>query len=363
MDLNSQLIFAFALATLGETLTPGPTLGLVFESKLSATKAQIGEMIAGITLANIIWVAVAILIVHTGNTWFDALAKPIIIYFGTAYLIYLASRRLLSSTVMLITNTDEINPTAQQTNNYFLTGFMAHFSNPLTIAYYATTYGLATIGQTFETKMVFGFIAISADLIIYALIGYFTYGDIEKHFRRPIFRFLAGFALFYLVAHTYTSSSPSVDLSITPETMIIMLIGFLLAAIFETSNQVKNRINKDNKMLWRIAKLWSVWFSVFAVVGAFYSLVSGASNSLIKLDDHIELYIRICIIFSTVLALSLSFLKAYGEIQDEQQTVSKNIEGCPVDCWQSSPLKSCLASFLLLVGVFILLWVSGFKIQ
>lgn len=362
MDINVALIITFALATLGETLIPGPTLALVFESRASATKKEVIELIAGITAANAVWVIVAIFIIYTGNTWFKETALPVLTYFGTAYLVYLASRRILSSSILFITGAAE-DTTHTSINGHFKTGFMAHFINPLTIAYYVTTFGLATMEQSIETKIGFGLIAIFSDLIVYTLIGCVSFGNIEIIFRKPFFRLLAGCALFYLIVHVYSNPSESEhNLSITPPIMIFMLFGFLCAAILEAYCQVKSRTNKSNSILWRISKLWSIWFSIFAVLGAFYSLLSEPHGSVFSLSDSMEVYFRICIIVATVLAITLSFVKSYGELQDEknQKTDSDSVSA---DCWHASPFGAGIASFMFLAAIFILMWVTDFKIQ
>lgn len=363
MDINTSLIIAFALATLGETLIPGPTLALVFESRLSRTKREIGELIVGITAANSVWVLAAIFIVFAGTTWLSDVAYPVLIHLGAAYLIYLASRRILGSSIQFITGASIESASISKGSRAFATGFMAHFVNPLTVAYYVSTFGVATSGQTIETKIGFGLIAIFSDLIAYLIIGYITFGNVESFFKRPFFRLLAGSALLYFVARVYSSTAGSdANITITPLIMAFMLIGFLAAAILEAYDHIVSRKGKSNVMLWRIGKLWGIWFSIIAVFGAFYSLLSNIHGSGFALGDSLEVYFKICIVVAAVMALALSFFKAYGEVQDEKNLSDSNT-AIPADCWHASPLKAGGASFIFLLAVFFLMWLTGFDIR
>ena len=124
--------------------------------------------------------------------------------------------------------------------------------------------------------MIFGVIAVLADFFIY---GFFasvpaTPGLPESHKGPLIIRLIAGLALFYLVAHVFSrqpESNPS--LSMSPEATLIMLLGFLCAAIAEAYRLVLSRKDKNNKMLWRVVALWGMWFSVAAIFGALYTLI------------------------------------------------------------------------------------------
>ncbi len=363
MDINTQLIITFALATLFETLIPGPTLALVIETRLSAGKKAVGETIAGVTAANIIWVFVAVFILYAGHSWFSAWGGQLITYIGTAYLMYLAARRILSSTVLWVAQYDEAYALLNKPKNFFVTGFMAHAANPLTVAYYITTFGLATAQQSVETKIAFGMVAVLSDLLVFGLIGFFKLGPLESFLRKPFFRLFAGMALFYLITHVFSSgSNTDTGLAITSLIVVLMLVGFLVAALYEAYHHVHLRQNKDNKVLWRIAKLWSVWFSVYAVFGAFYALVGGVSGSALDLGHDIEMRIRVCVIVATVIALALSFFKAYGELQDEQYQPSASTAVSP-SCLQAKLWFSGIISLAFLCGVFLLMTVTNFQVH
>ena len=86
-------------------------------------------------------------ILYPNASWFTEVSRSIILYVGPAYLIYLASRRILSSTMQLITSSTEALSANLKDHDYFLTGFLAHASNPLTITYYLATFGVATSGK------------------------------------------------------------------------------------------------------------------------------------------------------------------------------------------------------------------------
>jgi len=363
IEINLAIVFSFFIATLFETLIPGPTLALVTETRISSGRKNAIETVAGITVANIFWVIAAIFVLYAGNLWFEQWIRPAIVYFGTAYLIYLASKRILSSSIVFITGYSESQDSVSDSSNLFFTGFMAHAGNPLTIAYYIATFGIATSGQPLEIKVLFGLIAIFSDLLVYGIIAGKNIGEVENILKKPVIRLIAGCALFYLISLVY-SNQDNLDqsLTITPLIMIVMLIAFLLAALHVAYDNVRSRINKNNILLWRVAKLWSIWFSIYAILGMFYSLVSGIEGSALSFSDAIETRIRICVIVSMVLALVLSFVKSFGEVQDTQNANS-DLEPIRENCWQTSPIRVAIATLIILLAVFILMTVTNFNVQ
>ena len=361
--MDMKLIFIFAVAALFETVTPGPSMALVVESRASAGRRGAFITVLGITLANIAWVGCVILPLWFGSKWFAQWLVPVIRYLGTAYLIYLASRRMLSAVVQFITHRDDLQIVQRSRSHIFWAGFFAHAGNPLSIGYYLATFGVIVMGMSFAHATLYGLVPVVIDFVVFALLAMVVFGK-ARNFAGRWARLLAGLFLFYLVGHVY-SKSPTVDLgiSVTPLTTLIMLAGFFWAAIAESRAEVLLREGKNNKLLWRAVGLWGVWFSVAALFGGLYTLIGGFGVSAFSLDAVYEHRLRICFVVAAVIGSTLSLAKACGELQDDQSAQDLTLPAITPICWQTTPRSVGAFTFATLVAVYVLLTVTGFSVQ
>lgn len=362
MDLH--VFISFVLATLFETLTPGPTLALVLDTRIREGKEHAQITVAGITAANVLWVLVALFALYAGATWLKNGLSATVQFAGNAYLIYLASSRVLSSTVQLVVGQIDEAPASSKRSSLFKTGFFAHAGNPVTVAYYLATFSVATSGRPIETALNLGFIAVMSDLLAYGVLASINLGWINEFLKGPLVRLFAGLALLYLVAHVSSGlpkSNPNVMAS--SGSTLAMLGAFLGAAVVLAHNLVVTRREKDNKVLWRITALWGVWFSLAALVGAIYTMLLGFNNSALALGALIEHRIRICFVVAAVLATTLAFTKALGELQDERYPPTPGKQAALAVGWQASPLWVGCAVLGFLIAVFVLFTVTGFRVQ
>ena len=363
MEMYLPLILAFAIATLTETLSPGPTLALVLESRISAGRRAALLVVAGITTANTLWVIVSILALDLVHSLFGTSLTQLVICCGTAYLMYLASERLLSAVIHIITGCSEQDDKTPPRSSPFFTGIIAHAGNPLTVSYYVSTFGLATMEKPMLIKICFGAVAILSDFIIYGLMASVTFG-VNTHFlRAPFFRIAAGIALLYFITGVYSHQTPtSSGLAITSLTLLAMLGGLLFAAIRTAYGHVVRRKDMENKLLWRTVTLWSVWFTAFAAVGGFYSFVNGLDGSAMALSAGTETRLRICFVVAAVFSLALSFVKAFGEVQDAQSS-NLGSSSAVTRYWQASFWRSGVVAFTLLASLFVMMSLIGFKVE
>ncbi|MBJ2158263.1 LysE family translocator [Variovorax sp. IB41] len=360
--MDSKLILIFALAAFFEAVTPGPTMALVLETRTSAGIRGALLTVAGITVANIVWVACVLLLFLADAKWFGEWIGPFIKYFGAAYLVYLASRRLLSAVVQFITHRDDREIAKQSGANLFWTGFIAHAGNPLSISYYLATFGVVIMSMSLTEATIYGAIPIVMDAAVFVLLA-IAFGE-KKHLAGRWARLLAGLVLFFLVGHVY-SNSPALnsEISVTPLMTFIMLGGFFYAAIAESRSEVALRKDKNNKMLWRVVGLWGVWFSAAAIFGGFYTLIGGFAMSAFSLEAVQEHRLRICFVVAAVIGSALSFAKACGELQDDQATQPATGPAIKADGWQTSPYWIGAFAFGFLGAVFVLLTVIGFNVR
>jgi threonine/homoserine/homoserine lactone efflux protein len=359
VDIN--IFLAFATICIFEAFIPGPTLALVIETRVSSGKKAAMATVAGITIANVIWVAVALFVVFANAKWLpDGASVPIQIA-GAAFLVYLACRRLLSLAISLFSAQPKVDSSPPDPNKAYLTGFVVHFANPLSVAFYIATFSVIINGHTLNTAILFGAIPVLIDLALFTVLSTAPTGALA-YVPRWISRLLAGLLLLYLVGHAYSKSS-TISLSMTPLTALMMLVGFYVAAIAEAKYQVGLRKEGDNKLVWRTVALWGAWFSVAALLGGLYTLIGGFGVSTFALDHPTEHRIRICFVVAAVLATTLSFAKAYGELQDEKFPRKSDTKSTSIHDWRTAPLWVGGQVFGFLALTFILLWITDFSVN
>lgn len=364
-----QAVLSFAFATFVETLTPGPTLALVVETRTAKGPRAAHSVVLGITLANIAGVLVVLLARSvTLSVSFGETLKALGRDAGAAYLIYLASRRILSSALRFVTGTDATDryEPAKHDRQMFITGFLAHFLNPVTLPYYLSTFAAAASNLSVRIVLLLGAIPVLSDLIVYEIVA--TYWSRRDGFQMPavataIFRLLFGGALLYLVASTFSiGQQTSPALAISPVTTLLMLIGFLAGSIHEAHGWVVSRRECNNKLVWRIVSLWGVCFSVVTLVGALFTLIDGIDANAFGMTPTTKSRLRICFIVAAVIAASLNYAKAEGELQDERYPADSSKRAIS-PTWQAQPWPAGLVTVVFLAAVFALLALTDLRVQ
>lgn len=372
MELNPLVVFA--VAAFFETLQPGPTIALVFETRASAGKVAALKTVAGITVANIFWVILALLVLHSNATWFGDKVSPGIGFFGVFYLMYLASERLLASAVQFIANENEQVPTKTRKYSFFSAGFWAHAGNPLSVSFYLATFSLLVTGKSTDQALIYGSIPIVVDMVIFTLLASLYMPITKDHFPKGLIQLLAGLSLFYLVAHVSSNAQLSVAIAHEPSTTpvssvlfsplmaLTMLASFLLASISVANRFVQSRKGKENKSLWRVVSLWDSWFKVAALFGAIFALIGLFGPSSFQIDSAVDHRIRICFVVAAALAVTLSLAKSYGELQDGKFPGEVSGSAIDVNCWQASIWWVGVAALAILIIAFLLMTATGFRV-
>lgn len=359
--MDYTLIVAFAFATLAETLTPGPTLALILETRTKTANHGALYTVLGVAVGNVVWVLAAILLMSAAVS-LSAPIQQAIKYCGVGVLMSIASRRIISSSVEIIAG--DWAKCEGSSSGHFWAGFSAHASNPLTIAYYLSTFTAAVSGKSQNTIIAIAAIAIFSDLIIYSPIATLKFKALDKLLELHFIKMLAGVFLFYLTAHTLSPATPNeLAIALPPIVALTTLLGFLFAAIAEAYYQVKKRKGNNNKVLWRTVAAWGAWFSILALMGAIFTLIDGVASSRLGLEATVNHRIRICFVAAAVIAASLAFSKAFGELQDEQSPCKADDEPIKIQNWRGSPFAIGGVSFAILVAIFLLLMLTGFKVQ
>lgn len=357
------VVLGFSFLTLFETLLPGPTLALVLETRASASTENASRTVWGITLANLLWVVAAMVILYLPSyiSWSEL--ETYLLVGGAAYLSYLAARRLLAAMVFSLTRQAE-DPSMNDPKipakaaRYFLAGFISHGANPLTAAYYLGTFNVAAIKGGFALACVFGLIAVATDLAIYRAIAVSHSTKFDSTLKTPIFRLLtAGLLTFFVVS--LISRSDKLDFSVA---LVIVMAALWYAAIMEARRSVQMRSGLENAELWAVARLWGAWFTLYALIGAIYVMVNGVGlgQSALGFDSDTELQLRAVFLISGILGTSIVMAAIYGTLRD---MVFDRIEpgtGIQLTIWQASFGWSALGAICILAIFFLLLVLSGF---
>jgi threonine/homoserine/homoserine lactone efflux protein len=375
--IDATAIGTFAVATIFETLNPGPTLGLVVALAVAFKTRKVAlNAVVGIGAANAAWAAMVFFAFKSG--FVTGLVASLIQYFSAGYLVYLASRRIISSMVKLIayphhvssleaTTTAPANMTALSALG---AGFSAHALNPLTPPYYVGPFYAATLGSI-QATVICGSIAVLSDVVIYGLIVQLIWlmkTEVSKEISLDEYPLLAiavqlaaGMTFLFLVAHVFSATKVDSRISITAVTTMCMFLGFFAAVIHEVYRFVLGRKGMDNKTLWRLVAMWGTWFSVATVAGGILALYQALSTENVSIDSTVEHRLRICLVVAATLAMACTFAKAFGELQDEQV---KAVNGNAVDLttWHSAPWRAGLAVGALLALVYGALWLTDFSV-
>jgi threonine/homoserine/homoserine lactone efflux protein len=364
VELKSVLLFG--LATLVETVNPGPTLALVLSTAISAGRRNALYAVLGIGFANAAWALLVFAL--SGLSSGTPLLLSLFQLFAAGYLIFLASQRIISAAVEMISSHRDVS--SKQPNSRgsawgpFAHGFIVHASNPLTPPYYFGPFYAVTLGSWKET-VICGGIAAFSDLIVYGLVVLWIakQGVVRKISVAPYLRLFAGLLFLFLVAHVFSVDKANSTISVSVVTTIAMFFGFLAAVLSEARRFVLIRKGAENTLLWRITGMWGTFFSIATVMGGIFTLYQVLDGSTEKLDLVIEQKLRICFIVSAILAAGLAFAKSFGEVQDKQHPAGASAIGIDPQSWQANPIRSALVAVLTLVLLLFSLVITDFSVK
>ena len=318
MSENILLIFAFAAITLIETLSPGPSMLLVIQARSSSdNRWQAFKIVLGILIANLAWVGCLLFALYSDSTSIQDFPVTVLIYFGMFYLVCLGTKRLCTSTSSLIFQCKGGSKQPNKNKN-LINGVIGHAFNPLTISYYVSTLGIVAISTPKNVVVIFCAIAVLADLLVYSAIALTTLPKcLNAVIRSRYFSLGAGLVFFYLVSLLLGNLPGDESFTINMQWIQLTMLGGVLAgATASAHEQVISRRGMENKMLWRIARLWGVWFSIFAIMGAIYTVVNG-DQAVLALDEQTDVRLKACFIIAAIFAFACSLAKGLGDVMDE----------------------------------------------
>ena len=142
-------VAAFAFATFGESINPGPTLAALVQARTRSWQEAWGVVI-GVALANIVWVIIVVLLRSFASelpSWPEA--EPLLKAFAALILVFIATRaaawpRSQELRLFLRNWTTPLAAAPAIGARSFAAdvrrGFVVHFLNPLSLTYYFGAY-------------------------------------------------------------------------------------------------------------------------------------------------------------------------------------------------------------------------------
>jgi threonine/homoserine/homoserine lactone efflux protein len=143
-------VIAFAVATFGESINPGPTIGVLVSAR-TRSRLEAWGAVAGVTLANIVWVIIVVLLkLFASQLPTLPEAEPLLKAFAAFILVFMATRAAAGAAITGIETYILGNwgtppakdpaigarPFASGLRN----GFKFHFVNLLSFTYYLGAY-------------------------------------------------------------------------------------------------------------------------------------------------------------------------------------------------------------------------------
>ncbi len=365
--MDSHAVLLFSIATLFETINPGPTLAFVLATLATSQSRRIAFLsVAGIAVGNVLW-AFAVFWLN-----YPQLANSTIVWilqqFSAGFLVYMASRRIISVCVEWISRSGARQPTTPSrevskasASAAFFGGLSVHALNPLTPPYYIGPFFAATTG-TIQGTLVCGSIAVLFDAVFYSLVvlAYLKLSWLSRYER--LSRFVAGLFFLFLVARVFSADPSDPNIAVSVSTTIAMFIGFLVAVVREVLASVRAREGKDNRVLWRIVGMWAALFSITTIIGGIFTLYQ-ALGPLPSPTNLMTQQLRICFTVSAIIATALAFAKSFGELQDEKPIGSKKENAANPSSWQANPIPSGIVVLLFLASLFACLAITGFSVK
>lgn len=141
--MNFGKEITFAIATLGETVNPGPTLAVLMAACFIGRRQAWGVAV-GVLAANCVWLALSVMVGAAILT--NQIAVQIFTILGATALVYLATRGLINNTLSFFflgpagANTPPHAAGQPRFGLGLQQGFLAHLMNPLSFTYYSGLY-------------------------------------------------------------------------------------------------------------------------------------------------------------------------------------------------------------------------------
>ena len=360
-------LFAFGLATFGETINPGPTVGAVVSAR-ARSRRQAWGVVIGITIANIVWVIAVLVFSELFAS--QLLSSPYAVGFLKALaalvLVFIATRAAVSAVVTgvdaYISNTWGAPPfkDSGSLRSGTVKGFMVHLANPWTATYYLGAYS-GSLAIDPSLALVFALVAVLVDFLAYAVLASFPVSARFANspmifvFQR-VFALIAGFAMLFLVARVFAIDRGD---QLHGLRNLAMLLGFLAGAIYTAEEFAALYGGQKNKLLWRGLLVWQSAFGIFAIIGAFLSVLVRMDPNSVGIPTSWISEMAICALVAAVATVALSYARARGEMLDEAATVQS-----PNLARTKSVNGPKLVFPLLIVGLILLsafFFVSGFS--
>jgi hypothetical protein len=373
-------VAAFALATLGESINPGPTLGALASARAHSKREALG-VVAGVALANIAWVIIVVLLKLFASQlppWPEA--GPVFKALAAFILVFVATRTSASA---VIAGTESFvfqnwgAPIATTSaggvrsfDGGVRTGFAVHFTNPLSLTYYFGAYS-GTLAHDPSLAVAFAFVAVLVDLLVYGALAYLSVDRVlppspAVFAAQRIFAVAASFAMLFLVAQVFAiEKDHNVPSELHGLRNLLMLMGFLAGTIWEAETVAVRYGGTKNKLLWRGVLVWQSAFGAFAIMGTFLSVLGRIAPDSLGIGKSLISAMAICSLVAAVATVALSFARARGEMLDEAEIArsARQIQYLARTRSLNSPKFVFPALFAGLVLLFAFFAFSGFSDQ
>ena len=361
--MDWHVLSAFIAAAVWEALIPGPSIALLVDTRARLGSEGALSFVAGITVANLAWVLITFYLIYSKP---DVLvlrsavesARSILSLVAVPCLTFIASQRILLSMVELVTRQDvEAQPNAAKVQGMFLSGLIAHALNPLSFGFYLASFYTLISHMPLEQGIWFGAIPIVVDSSVFTIIGFVPI-PLKKYFPKWLVRLtplLSGLAVMWIVGFISTKQAGTAIYGETTE--LLMLGAFLLAALGLARRLVIAQKERSSRLLWRVVAVWDSWFKVTAVFGAILGFAFSSESHL-----QFERDIRLCFVVAAVIASSLTFAKAFGELQQERfPTPAEREIAINLKSWRASEVWVGIATIVFLMFAFLLFLITDFR--
>jgi threonine/homoserine/homoserine lactone efflux protein len=327
-------VIAFAVATFGESINPGPTLTALVQARTRSWQEAWGVVI-GVALANIVWVIIVVLLKSFASelpSWPEA--QPLLKAFAALILVFIATRAaawaaITGTETYILRNWTTPLATAPAIGARSFAGgvrrgFVVHFLNPLSLTYYLGAYSGALASNP-SLALIFAVVAVFVDFLVYGILASIP---VERLLRpsptafaaRRIFALLASFAMLFLVAHVFAiDRSQQAPGELYGLRDLLMLLGFLAGTIWEAENFAFKYGKTKNRLLWRGILVWQSGFGAIAIIGTILSVLVRIDPDSFGIDKSLISAMAICSLVAAVVTAALSYARARGEMLDEAQ--------------------------------------------
>lgn len=342
--MNIDSVIAFAIATLGETLSPGPTV-LTLLAAIAMGLRRAWGVVFGVMFANLLWLVIIIpfgsLVIKTPT------AIVYVAILGGAGLVFVATTGAIRNLMRIFFSSSD---SAQHDNSEqhgtalmagLVDGFKAHFLNLLSAVYYFGLYTTAAVGEPSQI-WILGSIAVGSDLLIYSIVV--VCAARLKLQSSPAWAYrlslLANFAMLWLVLRVYWIYVPSNKVWLTA---FVLLVVFLFSAMYQVGEIVDSRVGRRNgNVTWRTIGLWQSICAAFAAIGSIFAVLAAIDQGAHIFDLKIESAIKFCALASTVAVVTLAYAKSRGELADAKKQAKAQIliEDSYEEAWSENPLRA-----------------------